>query len=433
MLVAGPPRVSRERVRAFWRARLAGVCHAEAVALVGASESAGRHWVAESGGMIPDDLDGDRRTGRYLCEAERDEITAGWAAGLEKAEIARRLGRHPSTIGRELKRNQTVRRPVPEPREDGQPHRLGRVPGAKAAGIAPVHARLRYRTGVAQAKADERARRPKPRKLAECPELLAEVKAGLQARWSPQQISRTLARTYPDRAEMQVSHETIYQELYVQGRGELRRELTRCLRTGRALRRPRRMPDQRGQRRITDMVMISERPAEVADRAVPGHWEGDLIIGKDGGSAIGTLVERTTRFTMLLHLGRGRHGAEQVRDAMITTMRGLPTAVRRSVTWDQGIELARHAEITFALDMPIFFCDPHSPWQRGSNENTNGLLRQYFPKGTDLSGHSAEHLVAVAAELNARPRETLSWDSPAETLARLLSVPITTGGVATTP
>jgi IS30 family transposase len=193
------------------------------------------------------------------------------------------------------------------------------------------------------------------------------------------------------------------------------------------------MPDQRGQRRITDMVMISERPAEVADRAVPGHWEGDLIIGKDSGSAIGTLVERSTRFVLLLHLGGGQHGAEQVRDAMIAAMRGLPTALRASVTWDQGIELARHAEITFALTMPIFFCDPHSPWQRGSNENTNGLLRQYFPKGTDLSQHSAEHLATVAAELNARPRETLDWDSPAEALARLLSIPVTTGGVATTP
>jgi IS30 family transposase len=433
MEMAGPPRVSRERVRVFWRARLAGASHAEAVALAGVSETAGRCWVAESGGMIPDDLDGDRRTGRYLCEAEREEIAAGWAADLTKADIARRLGRHPCTIGRELARNQTVRRPAPQPRPDGQPHRLGPVPGAKAAGIAPVHARLRYRAGVAQAKADERARRPKPRKLAGCPQLLAEVKAGLEVRWSPQQISRTLRRTYPDQAEMQVSHETIYQELYVQGRGELRRELTRCLRTGRALRRPRRMPDQRGHRRITDMVMISDRPAEVADRAVPGHWEGDLIIGMDGGSAIGTLVERATRFTMLLHLGGRRHGAEQVRDAMIATMRGLPTALRRSLTWDQGIELARHAEITFALDMPIFFCDPHSPWQRGSNENTNGLLRQYFPKGTDLSRHTAEHLAAVAAELNARPRQTLDWDSPAEVLTRLLSVPVTTGGVATTP
>jgi IS30 family transposase len=240
-----------------------------------------------------------------------------------------------------------------------------------------------------------------------------------------------LRQDFPDRPEMWVSHETIYQELYVQGRGQLRRELTRCLRTGRALRRPRRLPDQRRERRIRDKVMISERPPEVEDRAVPGHWEGDLIIGKDGASAIGTLVERSTRFVMLLHLP-GDHGAEQVRDAMIATMQDLPAALRRSLTWDQGLELARHAEITFALDMPVYFCDPHSPWQRGSNENTNGLLRRYFPKGTDLSRHSKADLDLVAAELNARPRKTLGWNNPAEALTRLLSGPITTG-VATTP
>jgi transposase, IS30 family len=430
-------------MRVFWRARLAGVSHADAVALVGVSETAGRKWIAQSGGMVPDDLDDAARTGRYLCEAEREEIAAGWAGGLSRAEMARRLGRDRSTIGRELTRNQDHARPRPAPRPDGLPHRPGPKPGAKRAGIAPLNAGLRYRAGLAQVKADDRGRRPKPRKLAGNPELVAEVKAGLKVRWSPQQISHTLRLNHPDRAEMQVSHETIYQELYVQGRGELRRELTRCLRTGRALRRPRRMPNQRGQRRITDMVMISDRPAEVADRAVPGHWEGDLIIGADGASAIGTLVERSTRFALLLHLPRpdpghesgagAGHGAVEVRDAMITAMRGLPVALRRSMTWDQGIELARHAEITFALNMPIFFCDPHSPWQRGTNENTNGLLRQYFPKGTDLSVHSAEHLAAVAAELNARPRETLGWDSPAQTLARLLWTPVTTGGVATTP
>jgi IS30 family transposase len=231
---------------------------------------------------------------------------------------------------------------------------------------------------------------------------------------------------------MWVSHETIYQELYVQGRGQLRRELTRCLRTGRTLRRPRRRPDQRRERGIRDKVMISERPAEVEDRAVPGHWEGDLILGKDNATAIGTLVERSSRFVMLLHLP-GDHGAEQVRDAMITAMHGLPTALRQSLTWDQGVELARHTEITFALDMPIYFCDPHSPWQRGSNENTNGLLRQYFPKGTDLSVHAAADLDIVAAELNARPRKTLDWDTPAEALTRLLSRPVTNTGVARTP
>jgi IS30 family transposase len=295
--------------------------------------------------------------------------------------------------------------------------------------VAVARYRLRYRAGAAQAKAQTRARRPKPGKLTRCPALLAEVRAGLLARWSPQEISAVLRRTYPDRAEMQVSHETIYLALYVQGRGELRRDLHRALRTGRAVRRPRRTTTER-RGRISNMVSISERPAEAADRAVPGHWEGDLIIGRNGKSAIGTLVERSTRFVMLLHLP-GRHDAEQVRDAMITAMRTLPTALRRSLTWDQGAELARHTEITLALDLAIYFCDPHSPWQRGSNENTNGLLRQYFPKGSDLSTHPATHLAAVAAELNARPRKTLSWDSPAEALARLLSRPVT-ADVATT-
>jgi transposase, IS30 family len=428
--MGGPPRVPRERVRVFWRARLAGSTIEEAAGAAGVSPSAGRVWIAESGGMIPDDLDRPR-SGRYLSLAEREEIAIGWAAGQTRAAIARRIGRHRSTVGRELALNRTVRRPRPAPRPDGQPLRPGPAPGTNRGRDRPQHERLRYRAVHAQAKAEARARRPKPCKLAQNPGLCTEVKAGLDARWSPEQISRTLRRSYPDQPEMWVSHETIYQELYVQGRGRLRRELTHALRTGRAVRRPRRLPDQRRERRIPDKILISERPAEAADRAVPGHWEGDLIVGADNGSAIGTLVERTTRFTMLLHLP-ARHGADEVHDAMITTIRALPVALRRSLTWDQGIEMTRHAAITMATDMPIYFCDPHSPWQRGTNENTNGLLRQYFPKGTDLSVHPAEHLAAVAAELNARPRKTLDWDSPAETLARLLSRPVTTG-VATTP
>ncbi len=280
---------------------------------------------------------------------------------------------------------------------------------------------IRYRARLAQAKAEARARRPKPRKLATHAALLGEVRERLGKRWSPEQISRTLHQEFPDEPEMWVSHETIYQELYVQGRGELRRELTRCLRTGRALRRPRRIPDQRGRRSgIPDEIMISQRPAEAQDRAVPGHWEGDLILGKDNASAIGTLVERTTRFVMLLHLP-GRHGAEEVRDAMTTAIATLPVSLRRSLAWDQGSEMARHSEITLATELPIYFCDPHSPWQRGSNENTNGLLRQYFPKGTDLSVHTAQDLAAVAEQLNTRPRKTLGWDTPAQTLARRLA------------
>ncbi|TWF93500.1 integrase-like protein [Saccharopolyspora dendranthemae] len=221
-----------------------------------------------------------------------------------------------------------------------------------------------------------------------------------------------------------MSHESIYQSLYVQGRGALRRELATCLRTGRALRRPRRMPDARRERvgRIPDMISISERPAEATDRAVPGHWEGDLIAGQDNGSVIGTLVERSTRFCMLLHLPEGKD-AEHVKNQMITAIHTLPTHLRRSLTWDQGSEMARHTDITLATDLDIYFCDPHSPWQRGTNENTNGLLRQYFPKGTDLSRHSPEHLADVATELNGRPRKTLAWRTPAEALHQLLSTP----------
>jgi len=337
--------------------------------------------------------------------AEREQIDLGLADELSRAEIARRLGRPRCTIGREVTRHSTP------------PRFLG--------------GRSHYRASTAHALAERDARRPKPTRLAERPVLAAEVQAGLTAWWSPQEISAVLRREFPDQPEMQVSHETIYKALFVQGRGELRRDLHRCLRSGRAVRRPRRVVGERGAR-ISNMVMISERPAEVDDRAVPGHWEGDLILGRNNRSAIGTLVERSTRFVMLLHLP-GRHDAEQVRDAMLATLPSLPVALRRSLTWDQGMEMARHSEITMALDLPIYFCDPHSPWQRGSNENTNGLLRQYFAKGSDLSVHTAADLAAAAAQLNARPRQTLGWDSPAEALARLLSRPVDPPPVATTP
>jgi transposase, IS30 family len=229
---------------------------------------------------------------------------------------------------------------------------------------------------------------------------------------------------------MRISHETIYRALYVQGRGGLRRELARCLRTGRAVRKPhgRRSPGHHD--KIPDKVMISERPAEADDRAVPGHWEGDLLVGANNQSALGTLVERSTRFTLLLPLPDG-YDAVSVRDAIIPAITALPTQLRRSLAWDQGSEMARHVEITVAADLPIYFCDPASPWQRGSNENTNGLLRQYFPKGTDLRQHTPGHLDAVAAELNGRPRKTLGWHTPAEALAALLSDP-PTSSVATT-
>jgi IS30 family transposase len=262
--------------------------------------------------------------------------------------------------------------------------------------------------------------------------LQAQVQALLVKKYSPQQIAGLLAKAHPDRPEMQVSHETIYKALYVQGRGELRRELAQCLRTGRALRKPRNRPrGGNGCGRIAGMVNICERPAEADDRAVPGHWEGDLIIGKNQTSQIGTLVERSSGFVQLLHLP-ARRDPETVATAMIASIKTLPQALRRSLTWDQGSEMHQHARISLAADIDIYFCDPHSPWQRGSNENTNGLLRQYFPKGTDLSLHSAEYLAEVAAELNERPRKRFDWDSPAQVLNRLLLAPPETT-VATKP
>lgn len=338
--------------------------------------------------MTPIDL--AEPCGRYLSAGEREEIAVGLAAGRSLRAIARELGRDPATVSREVRRNRSLR-------ESGRG----------------------YRARLAQHKAEQRARRPKETKLAGQPLLRERVQTMLAERLSPEQIAGRLRREFPDDPAMQVSHETIYRALFVQGRGELRRELTRCLRTGRAVRKPRRRVDGRT-RRIPDMVMISERPAEVADRAVPGHWEGDLLIGAASGSAIGTLVERSTRFLLLLHLPHN-HGAEAVRDAIVAQAQTLPAALRRSLTWDQGIEMRRHAEITVAADLPVYFCDPASPWQRGTNENTNGLLRQYFPKGTNLSQHTADDLAAVADQLNRRPRKTLGYATPAETLNELLS------------
>jgi IS30 family transposase len=325
----------------------------------------------------------------------------GLVAGRPLRAIARDLGRPASTICREVARNRTTK------------------------GI--------YRAVSADAAAGARARRPKIAKLAAGRVLRQQVEDWLDQDWSPQQISHALVIKFPDQPEMRVSAETIYQSIYVQGRGALRRELAARLRTGRATRRPRRPAGQpTGAGQLSGMVNISARSPEVADRAVPGHWEGDLILGKGGASAIGTLVERTTRFTMLLHLPGGRRDAATVAAAMIAQMNQLPTHLRRSLTWDQGKEMARHADITLATGLAIYFCDPHSPWQRGSNENTNGLLRQYFPKGTVLSGHTKAHLDDIAAKLNGRPRQTLAWRNPAEALNDLLLNP-PTGNVATTP
>jgi IS30 family transposase len=325
-----------------------------------------------------------------LSMAEREEIALGVAARESIRAIAARLGRAPSSISREVDRN---------------PDYAGK-----------------YRAVLAQQNTDRRARRPKQGKLVGDSQLRERVVRGLEWGWSPAQISARLKQDFPDRPEMWVSHETIYQSIYVQGRGALRRELASCLRTGRTLRKPRRNGSGGGPGRehIADKVLIADRPPEVADRAVLGHWEGDLIVGAHSGSAIGTLVERTTRFVMLLHLPY-RHDAITVRDRIIQAMQSMPAQLARSLTWDQGIELSRHREITLATGCPVYFCDPHSPWQRGTNENTNGLLRQYFPKSTDLSVHTAEHLTMIAAQLNARPRKTLNWRTPAEALDALLS------------
>ena len=291
--------------------------------------------------------------------------------------------------------------------------RLGRAPSTISREVAWNGSRDDYRAWSADKAALERGRRPKPAKLPLDERLRCEVDRGLCDRWSPQQIAARLIREYPDDPSMRVSHETIYKTLFVQARGALRKELVMCLRSGRAQRRPRLRTKQAKRGRIQNMVMLSERPPEVEDRAVPGHWEGDLIIGKGGRSAIGTLVERSSRFVMLFRLPKGR-SAEDVRVALTRTITRLPAELRRTLTWDQGNEMADHVRFTLDTKMEVYFCDPHSPWQRGSNENTNGLLRQYFPKTTDLSVHSTAYLNAVARQLNGRPRETLDWLKPAE-------------------
>jgi len=276
----------------------------------------------------------------------------------------------------------------------------------------------RYRACAADRRAVRLLPRPKPAKLAVCPRLRQVVESKLELHWSPQQIAGWLAVSYPDDPEMRVSHETIYLSLFVQARGALRQELTRYLRTGRARRRPRELTVRNGQGQIRGAVNISERPAEATDRAVPGHWEGDLVIGK-GSSAMATLAERKSRFVMLVHLPKD-HTAQTVAEALAGAITTLPAQLRRSLTWDQGKEMAEHARFSVATGVPVYFCDPHSPWQRGSNENTNGLLRQYFPRSTDFRAVTQSDLDAVAAELNDRPRQTLEWKSPCQALDQAL-------------
>ena len=363
------------------RMTAAGAGADEVALAVSRSVGAVRYVLRPLGGVIrPEDW---QPSGARLSLDDRVEIRLGLERGESYAVIGRRVGRHRSSICREV---------------DAGGGRAG------------------YRPMDAHRSAAELARRPKPTKLSDAV-LRERVIAGLEKLWSPEQIASRLRGEFPDDPETWVSHETIYKSIYVQGRGELRKELARCLRTGRAQRKPQGRMEKRG--RIVDMVMISERPAEVEDRAVPGHWEGDLIIGKNGKSAIGTLVERTTRFVMLL--GLTDRTAETVREAIGAAIQTLPEALRRSVTWDQGTEMAEHARFTVDSGVDVYFCDPHSPWQRGSNENTNGLLRQYFPKGTDLSVHSQQDLDAAADSLNGRPRQTLNWMTPSEKLAELVA------------
>lgn len=427
----GKPSLRRDVERLFWREIAKGLTSEDAATAVGVSQAAGSRWFRERGGVstflaVP-------VTGRYLSFEEREEIAVLKGKGAGVREIARQVGRDPSTISRELRRNAATR--------GGELH---------------------YRASVAQWKAELIARRPKTAKLVANPRLREYVQERLSGKirrpdgsvapgpvtapwkgrnkprrqdrrwvtgWSPEQISNRLKIDFPDDGTMRISHEAIYQSLYIEGRGGLHRELITCLRTGRALRKPRARTRKPVTGHVTKDVMIGQRPAEADDRAVPGHCEGDLIIGTNR-SAIGTIVERSTLFTILLHLPRmegygveprvkngpalAGAGAEAVRKALTAQMIKLPEPLRRTLTWDRGKELAQHVRFTAETGIQVYFADPHSPWQRGTNENTNGLLRQYFPKGTDLSRWTPGDLEAVANALNNRPRETLGWRTPAE-------------------
>ena len=408
-----PP--SRARQRVFWRSIRAEGSVVAASAAAGVSSRSGRIWLVKAGGMPPLQLD---EPCRELTFIDRELIFQGLFQGWSYAEIGRQLGRPTSTVTRELQ----VNRLRPE---------LGRAEpvGREKDRVGRPATRLNYSPSIAQARSDERRARPQQTKLAGNARLREEVQTRLSSKHSPEEIAGRLRRDFPDDPTMWVSHETIYRALYVQGRGALRQELTRCLRTGRSVRKPRRRGPPPPP--LAGGVSISQRPPEAADRAVPGHFEGDLIIGAGTRSAIATVVERRSRFTLLGHLPGG-HTAEEVSQALIVSLHQLPDQVRaHTLTWDRGTEMAQHHAMTIATGAKVFFCDPASPWQRPTNENTNGLLRQYFPKGTDLSVHPAEHLAFVAAELNDRPRKCLGFRTPAEVFYEILTTPPTTS-VATT-
>jgi IS30 family transposase len=444
----GRPEPSRAVQREFWRLIASGITTVQAAEAVGVSAAAGIRWFRHAGGMTPLSL--DEPTGRYLSFAEREEIALLNARDKGVREIARTLGRDPATISRELRRNAATR------------------------GGKPV-----YRAVVAQWKAQQAAKRPKAAKLAGNERLREYVQDRLAGKvrrpdgtivagpktppwkglnkphrqdrrwstaWSPEQIAHRLEVDFPDDESMRISHEAIYQSLFIQGRGALKRELVTCLRTGRALREPRARSRNKPQGHVTADVVLSERPAEAEDRAVPGHWEGDLIIGT-GRSAIGTVVERSSRSTLLVHLPRmegwgkhpyvkngpslGGYGAVAMNAALTASITKLPEQLRKTLTWDRGKELSGHAQFALETGTRVFFADPHSPWQRPTNENTNGLLRQYFPKGTDLSRWTAEDLEAVAHALNNRPRKALGWKTPAEVFEEQLRS-LQQAGVAST-
>lgn len=444
----GRPEPSRFVQREFWRLIASGITTVQAAEGVGVSAPVGIRWFRHAGGVTPLSL--DEPTGRYLSFAEREEIALLKAQDKGVREIARTIGRDPGTVSRELRRNAATR------------------------GGKPV-----YRAVVAQWKAQQAAKRPKAAKLAGNEQLREYVQDRLAGNvhgpdgtivpgpktppwkglnkphrqdrrwstaWSPEQIAQRLKVDFPDDESMRISHEAIYQSLFIEGRGALKRELVACLRTGRALREPRARSRNKPQGHITADVVLSERPAEADDRAVPGHWEGDLIIGT-GRSAIGTLVERSSRSTLLVHLPRmegwgekpyvkngpslGGYGAVAMNAALIASMTNLPEQLRKTLTWDRGKELSGHAQFALDTGTKVFFADPHSPWQRPTNENTNGLLRQYFPKGTDLSRWSSTDLEAVAMAINNRPRKVLGWRTPTEVFEEQLRS-LQQPGVATT-
>ena len=445
----GSPRFQRHVVAAFWEQIAKGLLAEEAAGVIGVAQAVGARWFHNAGGMPPSDIM-KQHSGRYLSMSEPEEIAILRAQGSGVREIARAIGRDASTISRELRRNAATR--------------------VGSSG---------YRASVAQWKADMAARRPKVAKLAANPQLHAYVQDRLSGKisrldgtpvqgpkpprftgrnkphrkdrpwtlaWSPEQIANRIKLDFPDDASMRISHEAIYQSLYIQGRGALKREIVWCLRTGRALRAPRERSRRKTWAHVTPETLISERPAEVEDRAVPGHWEGDLLIGLER-SAIGTVVERTTRYIKLVHLPReegyrhkntpkrgpalGGYGATAMKDALANTMADLPVELARSLTWDRGKEMSAHAQFKIATGIPVFFADPQSPWQRPTNENANGLLRQYFPKGTDLARWTAADLEAVANALNTRPRKVLGWKTPAEAFDEQLQS-LQKAGVAST-